>query len=183
MKKFASLRVTVAIVVLLLGAFHHMQAQENSGLPAGSSSAARPRPSRVQNCNGGALTKLSFAATNGQESATTTSTTFVDLAPLSITFNLPGTLGTCLKVDVTAETYAETTNGLILMRVLLDGTTELFPGEVQFSGDDGSDARSHAMNFYTFDVRPGTHNVRVQWRSGFGGSVFAYNRSMGVLHH
>lgn len=182
MKKFFSTGVMLVMLVALFGASHYMQAQ--SGVPEGSEAKAS-QPAVVANCL--SMPKVSFAATNGPETTSTTSTTFVNLAPLSVTFKVGGTALTCMKVDVAAETFAAGTGELIVMRVLLDGTTEFLPGEPQWSGDDdengdGKWARSHAANFYLANIAPGNHTVTVQWRSFFGGTVFSHFRSLSVQH-
>jgi hypothetical protein len=88
-----------------------------------------------------------------------------------------------LKVELAAVTFAPPFS-VIGMRVLLDGTTELLPGEPQWSGEDVDVAKAYAANFYAFDVPPGVHTVRTQWRNLVGGNqtVFAHWRSMAVHH-
>jgi hypothetical protein len=172
----------VCVFLLFFGFVLPMAAQSgavSSGIPEGSTRKAVGPPAVAKNCGG--ITKFSFAATNDQETISTTSTSFADLPPLSVKFNLSGSENSCLKVDLAADTYAA--NGeLIFMRVLLDGTTELLPGEPQWSGDDGIYARAHAASFYAFGVRPGVHTVTAQWRGFLGDTVFAHWRSIGVHH-
>jgi hypothetical protein len=185
MKKVVSTGVTLGVMVLLLGGHSHIQAQV-SGVPASTSAggAAASSLSGARNC--AATARISFAATNGAETIATSSTTFVDLPPLSVTFSIPGTSSSCLNVELSAVTFAPgssdvASDEIIYMRVLLDGTTELLPGEPQWSADDEW-ARAHAANFYASGVSPGVHTVMAQWRSAFGKTVFAHWRSMGVHH-
>jgi hypothetical protein len=182
MKKFFATGVMVATMVLLLGASQLMQAQ--SGVPEGAS-ASNPDAPQVTAVNCTPTPKVSFAVTNGTEVVSTTSTSFVDLPGMSVTFNVPGAAVTCLKVDLAAMTFAAAGAELLFMRVLVDGN-EILPGPIQWSGDDdenanGRWARAHAASFYT-TVFPGVHNVRAQFRSFGGQSVFAHARSISVNH-
>jgi hypothetical protein len=179
----------VCVFLLLSGSVLPAAAQSpavSSGIPEGTAAQRAIGPPAVaKNC--AAMAKVSFAATNNQETISTTSTTFVDLPPLSVRFNLPGPSQSCLKVELAAVTFAAVSGELISMRVLLDGTTELLPGEPQWSGDDdenanGEWARAHAADFYIFGVPPGTHTVTAQWRTHFGNTAFSHWRSMGVHH-
>jgi hypothetical protein len=181
MKNFFATGMTAATMALLLGASQLMQAQ--SGVPEEASASKVDAP-LVSTVNCTPTPKVSWAATNGNETASTTSTSFVDLPGMSVSFNVPGTAVTCLKIDLAAMTYAPG-GELMFMRVLVDGN-EALPGEPQWSGDDdengnGKWARSHAANFY-ITVAPGFHNVRAQFRSLGGGSVFAHARSISVNH-
>jgi hypothetical protein len=176
MKKFLTTGVMVATMVLLLGASQLMQAQ--SGVPEGASASNLGPQATAVNCT--PTPKVSWAASNGNETASTTSTAFVDVPGLSVTFNVPGTAVTCLKVDLTVMSFASANHELMFMQVLVDGNP-ILPGQVQWSGDDGIFARAHAANFYT-TVAPGVHNVRAQFRSNGGNTVFAHARSLSVNH-
>jgi hypothetical protein len=188
MRKFLSPAVTVVMLILLFGAHHYVEAQ--SGVPKGSRQKRAALPdSAFKNC--AALKNIDFAATNGPEMVSTSSTTFANLPPLAVTFTLPGTVGAgknCLKVDVSAVTF-QATDGPIIIRVLLDGATEFLPNQVQWSGDDSEDAnfqwaRAHAANFYLPSVPNGAHTVTVQWRtvSAPVNAAFAHWRSLSVMH-
>jgi hypothetical protein len=133
----------------------------------------------TRNC--GPMPRLSFAVTNGAQSVSTTSDTFVNLPPLSVTFSIPGTVNSCLKVELAADTFSMFEP--IVARILLDGTTELLPdepptGEVLQIGF----AKAHSINFYAYGVAPGTHTVTAQWKTINGDTGFAHWRSIGVHH-
>jgi hypothetical protein len=177
-------KTSLTSALILVGGFCASAVIAADGVPEGLATARSIDPqSVVKNC--GSIPKVSFAVTNGNESTSTTSTTHVDLAPLSVTFSIGGDSNTCLKVDLASMTYSAA-GGPIFMRVLVDGV-ELAPGEVQMSGDDDEDgdgrwSRSHAASFYSKSVAPGSHTVKVQWRSYDGSSVTAHARSLGVHH-
>lgn len=180
------MRDTRFVFVLALAALWliAMPMQAQTGVSKRAAAAATG-PALVKNC--GAMPKLNFAATNGTETTSTTSTSFVNLPPLSVTFSIPGTTVSCVKAELAVDPFATENNQLIDVRVLLDGAFEFFPGEPQLSGDDDEDqdgawSRAHAVNFYIAGVSPGTHTVTVQWRSAFGGTVFANWRTLGVTH-
>jgi hypothetical protein len=135
-------------------------------------------------------TKISFATVDAPPAISTTSAAFVDMPGMSVTFKILGTVNVCVKVEFSAYTFAANApvaNQLMMVRALMDGATVGSPAEVQFSGDDDEDAdgdwaRSHAFNFVLPTVAPGTHTIKIQWRSFFGGTVFAHSRSMFVHH-
>jgi hypothetical protein len=133
----------------------------------------------VQNC--APMPKTSVAVTNNNEPIGTTSTAFVNLPPLSVSFTIPGFVATCLEVELEAVTYSPS-GGVVVMRVLLDGTTELLPNEPQWSGDDVTWATAHSANFFAFGVPPGVHTLTAQWRSRTGSLAFAHWRSIAVHH-
>jgi hypothetical protein len=125
------------------------------------------------------MPRLSFAVTNGAQSVSTTSDTFVNLPPLSVTFSIPGTVNSCLEVELAAVTFAQFEP--IVARILLDGTTELLPGEPLISGEDIG-PKAYSANFYAYGVAPGTHTVTAQWKTINGDTGFAHWRSIGVHH-
>jgi hypothetical protein len=140
-------------------------------------------------CKG--ITNFSFATVDAPPAISTTSAAFVDMPGMSVTFTIAGTARrNCVKVEFSAYTFAANApvaGQLLMVRALLDGATVGSPGEVQFSGDDdedadGSWARSHAFNFEFKDIAAGPHTIKIQWRSFFGGTVFAHSRSVFVHH-
>jgi hypothetical protein len=150
-----------------------------SGIPEDTPALSNIGPLSVkQDCPG--MANISFAVTNGTGTFSTTSTKFVDLPAMSVTFTIPGTVASCLKVDLSAVTYA-LSGELISMRVLLDGT-EIRPGRVQWSGNDSGWAAAHAFSFYAFGVSPGVHTVKAQANSYSGSIVWVHWRSLGVQH-
>jgi hypothetical protein len=115
----------------------------------------------------------------------TTSTTYVDVPNMSVTF-VQGRAG-CVLVNFSAWTFAPG-DALLFVEALMDGVTVAAPGEVQLSGDDdedvdGSWARAHAFNFAIPAVSAGSHTIKIQFRSYDGKMVFIHRRSLMVQHH
>jgi len=174
---FVKTRWLIALLATCIGIPTFAQ---DTGAPEDTSAVnAVSPPSVTQNC--AAMPKTSVAVTNNNELISTTSTAFLNLPPLAVAFTIPGTAATCLEVELEAVTFAPS-GGLITMRVLLDGTTELLPNQPQWSGADTTFATAHSANFYAFGVPPGFHTVTAQWRSFTGSTVFAHWRSIGVHH-
>ena len=94
---------------------------------------------------------------------------FKDVPGTTISFT-QGAAG-CVEVDFSAE--AATNPGQILTtQVLLDGSTVCMPGDNLFASDSPSgDLADRAMNFICPNVAQGSHTVKVQFRSRFGGTV------------
>jgi hypothetical protein len=153
------------------------------GTPAmgeGNASAQEITPQALVTgkCN---TNKVNFAVTDNAPFSTT-STTFVDMPEMSVTFTIPvGTPRSCVRVEFSAYTYAPGTE-LMDIRTVLDGTTVGAPGEIQFEGSSATWATSRAFNFLFTDVKAGTHTIKMQWYSFFGGDVFVHKRSMFVHH-
>ena len=117
----------------------------------------------------------------------TTSTTYVDVPDMSVTFTAGGTRSFCATATFSAWTFA-TGGALMYVQALMDGTVVAAPGEQQFSGDDdenanGEWARSHAFTFVFPSVAPGAHTIKIQYRSFDGKTVFVHRRSLVVFHH
>ena len=159
---------------------------EFSGVPAQAQSEEAPAPALTGTC---IVKKVSFA-TSETLGLSTTSTSFVNIPGMSVSFLMGGVNPSCVKVQFSAFTFAATepvANQLLMVRALLDGATVGSPSEVQFSGDDDEDAdsnwaRSHAINFAFKNVTPGVHTITIQFRSFSGGSVFVHRPSMFVNH-
>ncbi len=159
-------------------------AQQRSGIPAGSTAG----PALV-------TTKLNCAAktrtfkTNDTIADATTSTSFVAVPGSDVAFTIGGTsTKNCVTVTFAAFTFAANSgapNQLMMVQAYLDGVP-MQPGEVQFSGDDDSDAdgawaRSQSYTWVAYPVNFGPHTVVIGYRSAFGGTVFMHRRSTVVL--
>ncbi len=115
----------------------------------------------------------------------TTSTSPVDVPGMSVDFIAKGK-GGCAKVEFSAMVFANM-GELLEVQAVLDGTTVCPPGLIQLSGDDDEDAngkwaRSHAFNFLCPNLAPGPHNIKIQWLSFGGVTVFMHQRSLFVHH-
>jgi len=118
---------------------------------------------------------------------TTTSTTMVDVADMSVSFTTSGSQAWCATATFSAFTFASG-DALMFVQAIMDGTTVGAPGEVQFDGDsdedaDGKWATSRAYTFVFPSVSVGAHTIKVQFRSYDGKSVAIHKRSLVVFHH
>lgn len=99
----------------------------------------------------------------------TGSRTFRDVTGTSISFTQ--SQAGCVEVDFTAEAAA-TPNELLVTEAVLDGTTACLPADNIFASDSpSSDLAAHAMNYICPGVTAGSHAIKVQFRSRFGGQV------------
>ncbi len=177
------LGVSVLLVVLVM--LPLAPAFAGDGVAPGAQTAPGPDSLFTGSCKKSANIDFAVADDTGN---TTSSTAFVPVPGMSVTFNL-GRGGTCVKVEYSAFVFA-TTGGTALMFVRAFNVTsgvECLPGSVQFSGDDDEDAdgkwaRSHAFNFVCTGLSPGTWTIRIEWASFDGGAIFTHKRSMFVHH-
>jgi hypothetical protein len=109
----------------------------------------------------------------------TTSTSFVDVPDMSVTFSVRN--AGCAIVDFAAWAFAPGGTDELMMVQAVVGATPCAPGEYQFAGDDNTLAASHAANFEC-PLTSGSNTIKIQFRSFFGGSVTMHRRSMYVLH-
>ena len=94
---------------------------------------------------------------------------FRDVTGTSISFtqSQPG----CVEVDFSAEAAA-TPNELLVTEVVLDGSVACLPADNILASDSpSSDLSSQAMNYICPGVTAGSHAIKVQFRSRFGGQV------------
>jgi hypothetical protein len=96
----------------------------------------------------------------------TLSTSFVDVAGASVTFNVGGRGSTCLTVNYTAVAESSGTAGDV--RAVLDGSTIGNPARSMLTYFDSW--KSTAASFVITGVSPGTHTLTIQFAS-FGGQI------------
>jgi hypothetical protein len=165
----------VALVMLPLSL-----AFADGGVPAGTENS----PSTLVTGQCKKASNIDFAVDDSTGN-TTSSTTFVDVPGMSVTFNL-GRGSNCVKIEYSAYVFAAVNAALMNVQAVMDGVA-CSPADVQFSGDDdenanGSWARSHAFNFVCTGLAQGIHTAKIQWRSFFGDTIFTHKRSMYVHH-
>jgi hypothetical protein len=165
----------------------------NDGVPAqGDPAAAAGAPSAqsaVTIPSAKCKTPKAEFITNDAVGSTTTSTTYVPVPDMTVTFKVGGSAKTCVLVDVSGYSFAPELTGsnqAELVSVTLDSTFGS-PAEVQFSGDDDEDgdgaySRQHAALFAFPLVMPGMHTVTMVFRSLNGGPVFLHRPAMKISH-
>ena len=171
----------VALVILPLA-----PAFAGDGVPPGARRAPGPDTLTTGSCP--KASNIDFAVANDTGNITT-STTFVPVPDMSVTFNQKKG-STCAKVEYSAYVFAASGSAtLMLVRAfnVTDGVECLPAGGVQFSGDDDEDgdgawARSHAFNFVCTGLTPGPKTIRMEWLSFDGGLIATHVRSMFVHH-
>ena len=175
--------VAGTMAFLVLAVFSDPAMAQEGGIPeAIETEEIAPQAVARSTCS---TPRLSFASSDIL-SASTTSTTFVDVPDMVVSFTIPGTTSTCIVVPYTSNVWTGR-DELIYIRAQLDGAVNGFPAEVQLEGDsdedgDGRWARAHAFSFVFPNVTPGAHTLRIQWRSFFGGTVLTHWRTV-VVHH
>jgi hypothetical protein len=111
----------------------------------------------------------------------TTNTTFKTVPEAIVTFTQGGTSPSCVVVRFSAETNVPGGAGIGRVRALLDNVTAAVPDEVQFSGADIA-GLARAYDFVFPSVAPGSHVLRMQFRSSNGQSVFLDRHTTIVQH-
>jgi hypothetical protein len=135
--------------------------------------AKKSAPGTTHNCN----VKKASEADGSSTGVSTTSTTYVDVQDMSVTFGLRA--GGCALVSFAAYAFAPG-SGLEFVQAVANSVA-CNPGEIQFTGNDESFALSHAANFECA-VTAGSNTVKIQFRSFDGASVFIHRRAMFVWH-
>jgi hypothetical protein len=128
---------------------------------------------------------LSYVAID-QDEYTTRSTEFVPILDVTVSFRLKGSR----RSDILGVFSAMSFGGrleIVNVRARLDQSKPSVPSEVQFSGADDASARdytarSHAFQFVFRKVRPGRHQVAIDFRSFSGDPAFIHRPLLVVTH-
>jgi hypothetical protein len=116
-------------------------------------------------------------ADGSSTSNNTTSTTYVDVLDMSVTFSVAK--AGCALVDFASFAFAP---GTALMFVhAVSNNVECAPGEYQYSANDDTFAFSHGANFECA-VAVGSNTIKIQFRSLDGQQVSMHRRAMIVWH-
>jgi hypothetical protein len=111
----------------------------------------------------------------------TTSTTFVDVMETAINFQQGGS--GCVIVSFAGMASANP-NTLMYVRARLDGATDCLPNDNAFagSGATASPSADRAMNYVCGKVAPGSHVIKMQFRTGSGPTVSLRSRTI-IVHY
>lgn len=124
-------------------------------------------------------TKSSYVVSirNSQRS----STTFGNVPETSVNFVQGGAKASCVIVRFSATTFG----AKMMVRAFLDGVTVSIPDEVLFSsGDNNGLGGAHSFEFVFRSVAPGSHIVRMQYRSDpFAPGTVTMQRHITVVQH
>jgi len=130
----------------------------------------------------------SFTAQNATDTQCTTSTAYVNMPGMTVTFVIAGSINRTALAMFQGEFF---NNDRALARVVVDGNVQPGPGDAAspVALDSGNDAGSvidetNGFNFITNKLKPGvTHTLTLQWASVGGGSICVDERSLIVLRH
>lgn len=160
--------LVVAIVALspLLAA-----AQDERAAPGHAPDANTPEAAVVGSCQPVRVKFMASPMTGGE--ATTTLKTFVNIPEASLGIVQGGTGPTCVIVEFSALAYAAGSDKMAV-RALLNDTTTAQPGEMVIATNDNAANRqslARGANFVFALIEPGSHVLRMQYRSITGGAV------------
>ena len=173
-----------ALSAVLLSAAAGIAFAENNGRAPDGPQAATPQAVVTGACTD--MTKVNYKSDNSINKSTS-STSFVNVPNTGVSFTQGGASSGCVIVTFTAEAFAPGSR-LLQIRARLDDSVTAAPGNVQLSGDDDEDgdgrwARSQAFAFIFTSVAPGSHFVRMQFRSpDVFGSVLIHKHTVVVQH-
>ena len=126
------------------------------------------------------LTKMKISVSE-LDSSSTTSTTFKTLPEASVSFTQGGISANCVVVRFSAVTVSGPNDG-VKIRAHMDNTTVALPGEVFYSGDEGAAFGARSYDFVFPSVAPGSHVLRMQFRSTNGNIVYVHRHTTIVQH-
>ena len=133
----------------------------------------------------GAISK--FSGVHETASVCTTSSTFVTMPSMTLTFTQGGTSADEVVVMFQGGGWFVESSNFVEIRLLIDNVTQPGPGAGVFiyGSDPNIDTQSgasHGFNFQSNLVNPGNRTAKIQWRSFSGGEVCVADRSLLILH-
>lgn len=119
---------------------------------------------------------------HSSDSQSTSSTDFVDIDGAVVKFDIGGKANTCVLVNFSAIAITDN-NGVMLVRAVRNLLFHSVDGPIQLSGgDDVLHFGAHAYNFLFTDVPPGSHTVKMQYRSALATRIDILSFEM-MVHH
>ena len=123
-----------------------------------------------------------FSSKNSTDTQCTTSTSFVDIPGMSVTFTIPGTARQTVLALFQGEWF---NSDRALARIVVNGFVVPGPGDnlSPMALDSGNDAGSvvdetNGFNFITNPIKPGVKTLKVQWASVGGKTICVDERSL-----
>jgi hypothetical protein len=110
----------------------------------------------------------------------TTSTTYVDLADMFLAFPQGGTVASCVLVQFSSESKTAA-NETMRIEAILDGSTHCQPDDNVFASNETLRG-VRAMTYVCPSVAPGTHSVKIHYRSTGGTLVQLDYRTLVVMY-
>lgn len=103
-------------------------------------------------------TRYAMVSRGPLQTATTSSSTYVDIPGMATTISVPA--NKTAELIITFSGMVNTCDAMYV-RAVVDGSAAL-PSETQFQWNFKGGADSHAFTFYT-TVKAGSHRVKIQW--------------------
>jgi len=123
-----------------------------------------------------------FSSQNATDTQCTTSTSFVDMPGMSVTFTISGKTSQTVLALFQGEWF---NSDRALARILVNGTVQPGPGDSAspIALDSGNDAgasvdETNGFNFITKLLKPGVKTLKVQWASVGGKQICVDERSL-----
>jgi hypothetical protein len=177
-------RAGLAGGVFLLAAISALLVIHPGGAAAGGGNRTTPNEANVARSTPGVQVSAAIdhmTAQNATDFPCITSTAFVDMPGMTVTFAIAGTINR----NVVALFQSEFQNHDVAeIRVVVDGNVQPGPGDARSPVGFVSGNGTAGFNFITNKLRPGvTHTLTLQWHSAHGNQVCVDERSLIVLHH
>jgi hypothetical protein len=119
---------------------------------------------------------VTFAASNLLNS-TTSSSSFVNIPETTVQFSQGGVEPSCVLVRFSASTYVDNGIDVIDIRAVLDNTTAALPGMIRVRGETDVVGYPRTFEFIFPLVSPGSHTLRMQYKSEKGNPVHVRQRN------
>lgn len=126
-------------------------------------------------------TKIKFSA-SALDGNSTNSQTFKNVPEASVSFTQGGSSPSCVIVSFTGMVAAPADGTVMFLRAWLNDTTAGLPGEIQFTTSGMVAARTHTINFIFPSVAPGTHVMRIQYKTNSSGQNVWVHRHNTIVH-
>jgi hypothetical protein len=114
-------------------------------------------------------------------SQNTSSVTLVDVQGSDASFIVAGPTRSCVLVSFAAQAFAPGPFSFMRVRATLDGAPSI-EGEIQLVAESENFSSAHAYNFLFPSVAPGSHVVRMQYRSPNATEIAINDFSLNVRH-
>lgn len=113
------------------------------------------------------------------DGTTTTSTEWVKVPRTAVTFKQGGEKASCVVVRFSVLPDADY---IVLVRPVIDGQLMATPHEVQLEYLSPGYSSTRSFEFVFPKVKPGSHVLRIEWRTPGGDPVDFYRRTVTVQH-
>lgn len=124
--------------------------------------------------------KVKAVAQTSNTNRITSSNTFVDVPATSVTINQGGNSNSCVIVDFSGLVATAMANAFFLRALLDDVAGEPDYGQITVNTTQN---QSRSISFIFPNVAPGTHTVKLQFRSSTNGQNVYINRGTMIIRY